>query len=247
MRRLLATLSLGCALLAGGAAADESAPVVVELFTSQGCSSCPPADRLLGELARRPDVLALSFNVDYWDYIGWKDPFASPAHTERQRAYGRALGRRVVYTPQMVIDGADDAVGSARAEVEARIAAAAARGGKLTLRFAQDESGRNRVLIPARTPDLPPSAVPATVWLVLYDREHVTPVKRGENAGATLVNRNVVRELRRLGQWTGEAIEMALDIAPDAAGDGCAVIVQTGLTGPILAAAAMAIGASGGM
>ena len=91
------------------------------------------------------------------------------------------------------------------------------------------------------------SAVPATVWLVLYDREHVTEVKRGENAGATLANYNVVRELRRLGQWNGEAIEMALDIAPDAAGDGCAVIVQAGLTGPILAAAAMAIGASGGM
>src|SRR3989304_3616456 len=130
MRQMLAALSLGCALLAGGAAGEGSAPVVVELFPSQGCSSCPPADRLLGELARRPDVLALSFNVDYWDYIGWKDPFASPAHTERQRAYGRALGRRVVYTPQMVIDGADEAVGSARAEGGARHAAAGGAGGR---------------------------------------------------------------------------------------------------------------------
>jgi len=246
MRQMLAVLSLCYALLAGGAAAGEPAPVVVELFTSQGCNSCPPADRLLGELARRPDVLALSFNVDYWDYIGWKDPFASRAHTERQRAYGRALGRRVVYTPQMVIDGADEAVGSARAEVEARIAAAAARGGKLTLRFARDDSGRNSVLIPARTPDIPPSAVPATVWLVLYDREHVTEVKRGENAGATLANHNVVRELRQLGQWTGAATELPLDIAPGAAGDGCAVIVQAGQTGPVLGAAAMALDPGGG-
>ncbi len=246
MRQMLAAFSLGCALLAGGAAADESAPVVVELFTSQGCSSCPPADRLLGELARRPDVLALSFAVDYWDYIGWKDPFASPAHTERQRAYGRALGRRVVYTPQMVIDGADEAVGSARAEVDARIAAAAARGGKLALRFLRDSTGRQRVAIPAAAPNTPAAAFPATVWLVLYDREHVTKVKRGENAGATLVNHNVVRELRRLGAWTGAATEMAFDIAPDAAGDACAVIVQAGLTGPILGAAAMALGPAGG-
>jgi len=246
MRQMLAVFSLCYALIADGAAADGPAPVVVELFTSQGCSSCPPADRLLGELARRPDVLALSFAVDYWDYIGWKDPFASPAHTERQRAYGRTLGRRVVYTPQMVVDGADEAVGSARANVEARIAAAAARGGKLILRFAQDESGRNRILIPARTPHIPSAAIPATVWLVLYDREHVTAVKRGENAGATLVNHNVVRELRRLGQWTGAATELPFDIAPGAAGDGCAVIVQAGLTGPILGAAAMPLGPAGG-
>src|ERR1700736_1842766 len=109
-------LSLGLAVVVTPAAAGER-PIVVELFTSQGCSSCPPADALLAELAQRPDVIALGFHIDYWDDLGWKDPLSSPAATARQRDYARQFGRRQVYTPQLVVDGAEEAVGSDRAAV----------------------------------------------------------------------------------------------------------------------------------
>src|SRR5262249_1393689 len=126
--------ALAVTLIAAAAAGDElveatvvDQPVVVELFTSQGCNSCPPADALLGKLARRKDVLPLAFHVDYWDYIGWKDPFASKEGTERQYNYGRALGLNMVYTPQMVIDGSQDAVGSDEGAVMRGIAASTIR------------------------------------------------------------------------------------------------------------------------
>ena len=121
MRVVLKILPLAAALWFGGAAADLVAAerkVVVELFTSQGCSSCPPADAYLGELAQRDDVLALSFHVDYWNYIGWRDPFSKRQWSARQRAYGDTLKRRYVYTPQIVVDGAAEAVGSKRSQVE---------------------------------------------------------------------------------------------------------------------------------
>src|SRR5690606_23996855 len=118
MRSLMTALFL-CAAIGAAQAADR--PVVVELFTSQGCSSCPPADRFLGELAARPGVIALGLHVDYWDYIGWKDPYARRAHTERQRDYSRTLNQRYVYTPQMVINGAFQAIGSDRAAVDGLI------------------------------------------------------------------------------------------------------------------------------
>src|SRR6059036_991639 len=102
---------------APGRAADNRPPVVVELFTSEGCSSCPPADAFLGELAQRPDIVALAFHVDYWDYIGWKDPYASPLTTQRQHDYAAALHLHMVYTPQMVVDGRADVVGSERSDV----------------------------------------------------------------------------------------------------------------------------------
>src|SRR5262245_56361084 len=119
------TMLLAAVLAAGvgavGALAQDKAPVVVELFTSEGCSSCPPADAFLGELAQRPDVVPLAFHVDYWDYIGWKDPYANPAFTQRQHDYKAALGLHMVYTPQMIVDGRTDVVGSERGSVEAAI------------------------------------------------------------------------------------------------------------------------------
>ncbi|MFO1060787.1 MAG: DUF1223 domain-containing protein [Dongiaceae bacterium] len=209
-------------------------PVVVELFTSQGCSSCPPADALLGELARRKDLVALSFHVDYWDYIGWRDPYASPATTERQRDYARSLGLRMVYTPQMVVGGRADAAGSDRAAV-ARLIDEAARQPQIEVGFSKDESGRFYVELPAQ----PRFDGMATVWLAVFDHEHETPVARGENAGATLDSYNVVREWRRLGSWSGGAQEIPMPMAPDAAAkhDGCAVIVQRGEAGAVLGAA----------
>ncbi len=225
-------------ILPGAAAQNAPATrpaVVVELFTSQGCSSCPPADALLGELAGRPDVIALSLHVDYWDYIGWKDPFGSPMNTARQRRYVEELGLRYVYTPQMIIDGRINAVGSRRDEVLDAIERAGRERAGFDIRFV--ESGGGKVVIPAG--HAPENG--ATVWLAVYDRSHETEIKRGENAGRKLRNTNVVRSLERLGTWMGERLEIPLDLAGAAARgrDGCAVIVQQGRNGPVLAAAAM--------
>ncbi len=231
---------LAVALFVGGlvsvSTADESAsaeaPVVVELFTSQGCNSCPPADAFLGELARRPDLIALSLHIDYWNYIGWKDPFSSSEATRRQRDYAQSLGLSSVYTPQMVIDGSFDAVGSNRSQVNQAIAAASERS-KIPVAITNSPASRWLVTLPEAE-----VAQPATVWLALYDRQHATPIKRGENAGKTLTNYNIVREFRSIGRWDGAKLELPLDIgATDLAERGFAVIVQAGATGPVLGAA----------
>ena len=213
--------------------AADPAKIVVELFTSQGCSSCPPADKLLGELARRDDILALSFHVDYWNYLGWRDPFSSAEATDRQRNYRRPLGKRYVYTPQMVINGAAEAVGSSRATVLRLIEQAR---GMPTLDISVDHPGGDRAVV--RIAGGPRPARPAAVWLMFYDRRHATEILRGENEGVTLVNTNVVRVLKRIGSWTGEALKIDLSLRRlGAAGrDGCAVIVQQDGNGPILGA-----------
>ncbi|HMA15894.1 MAG: DUF1223 domain-containing protein [Bacteroidota bacterium] len=213
--------------------AGDSRPVVVELFTSQGCSSCPPADELLAELAADPGVLALSFHVDYWDYIGWKDPFAAPQYTERQRDYAAALGLRYVYTPQMVIDGRHNVVGSKRREVVQAVEKASAAMTAVDVTLEATDGGR--AVLSAGTP---PSEE-ATVWLVIFDDGHDTPVERGENRGRALHNSNVVRELKALGAWSGAAKSFPLDFAKAKAEGrgGCAVIVQQGRGGAILGAA----------
>jgi len=216
-----------------------ASPVLVELFTSQGCNSCPPADDLLAELAGRPDVVALSLHVDYWDYIGWKDPYASPQYTARQQRYTQTLNLRYVYTPQIVVDGRANVVGSRRAEVLEAIEAAAKRDRIIDITFGTSNGGT--VIIP----EGPAPEGGATVWLAVYDREHVTEIKRGENAGRTLRNANVVRSFERLGTWTGARLEIPLDLSDARARgrDGCAVIVQQGRAGPVLATAAMSLDA----
>jgi hypothetical protein len=208
-------------------------PVVVELFTSQGCSSCPPAEALLAELAKRHDVLPLAFHVDYWDYIGWKDPFGSAAATDRQQSYSHALGLNMVYTPEMVIDGTHDAVGSDQAAVMAAIASAATQP-KLKLDVMRDDQGKYKIDIPAGDP----GKEPATVWLALFDHAHKTEVERGENAGRTLVEYNIVREWHKIGVWDGKPTQIALNLTPESDEyDACAVLVQLGGNGPIRGAA----------
>lgn len=226
---LLLALVVACTALADPAQSEEG-PVVVELFTSQGCSSCPPADAVLAGLADRPDVIALSFHVDYWNYIGWKDPFSSAEATARQQAYRDTLGLRVVYTPQMVIEGRTDVVGSQRKAVEAAIAEALARPDQVAVTISGDAQSGFRAVLPATE-----IAGPATVWLALFDDDLETKVSRGENAGATLRNRHVVRDLIPLDRWDGEAVELPFDMGGR---DGCAVLVQQGETGPMLGAAA---------
>jgi hypothetical protein len=213
--RLIAPLALAAALApVAGLAADR--PVVVELFTSQGCSSCPPANAYLNELARdRSDVLALAFHVTYWDRLGWRDPFSMQAATERQARYGHKFGDGS-YTPEIVIDGASSHVGSRRDEVGPAIDAAkrqdrtatgvsvAKAGDQLTIDVTEG-SGNGKVL------------------LVGFDRDHETAIRRGENGGRTLRESNVVRSLREVGDWQGKALHIS-EKFPD--GEDAAVIVQ---------------------
>ena len=231
------------AILPGRAVAEvdlplesPGAPIVVELFTSQGCSSCPPADALLGELAQHPGVLALSMHVDYWDYIGWKDPYADPDLTRRQRDYAKRLGLRYVYTPQMVVDGRYDVVGLRRSAVLDTIERSARQRKGVEVRFDRE---RGSVVIPAGQAP----ADGATVWLAAFDSAHETSIPRGENAGRTLKYHNVVRSMTRIGAWNGEAMEIPLDMAASAAEgrDGCAVIVQQGVQGRVLGAAMLGL------
>lgn len=219
------------------ARADAPPPVVVELFTSQGCSSCPPADDYLGQLAQQPGVLALAFHVPYWNYIGWTDPFAKPWAAARQRGYMRSLHQPYVYTPQMVVNGTAQAIGSERSTIEALIRAAAATQPPhpdLMLRWRDDGA-----LIVAVGAGPSPPAEPATLWLVGFDRPHETKILRGENAGRTLIDYNAVRSFRRLGAWAGWSSEMIVPAA-EARGlgnAGIAVLLQARGTGPILTAA----------
>jgi hypothetical protein len=215
----------------------ETRPVVVELFTSQGCSSCPPADSYLGQLSRRKDVLPLSFHVDYWDYIGWKDQFSDPAYVGRQRAYDMTLGQHMVYTPQIIVAGAVDAQGANRALIEQKIREAKARQRMYPLEVARDpQSGQVIVQLPQA-----PLPVPATLWLVTYQYKDQVAIDRGVNSGRTLESYNTVRSLQKVGTWDGHAgtLSLQLDATTKAKKpDGCAIIANLADYGPVVAAVA---------
>jgi hypothetical protein len=216
-------------LMSAGAAraADAAHPTVIELFQSQGCSSCPPANANVMALSGRPDVLALSFQVTYWDELGWKDTFAAPQYTARQWDYARGLHHDNVFTPQVVINGRADVVGVQGGEIEKAMARAdrGASGPQVSI-----AGGRVTIAGGAQ-----PRA--AQVWLVRYDPNVVqVAIRRGENGGRTLPHKNVVRSLVRLGDWSGPARSYALP-PPDAGGLKTAILVQAGQGGPILAAA----------
>jgi len=232
---LAASLLAGVASSAAPVRAAAAAPVVVELFTSQGCSSCPPADKFLGELAQRSDVLALAFHVDYWNYIGWTDPFASKLATQRQRDYSQRLALRYVYTPQMVVNGVAEGVGAEPETIDPLITAAAADDASRAITMlGRAANGRLTVHIDAGTPP-----EPASIWLVGFDREHTTRVLHGENEGRTLKDYQVVRSFQEIGTWNGAALD--LDVAGNAvSGDGSvAVLVQLRGTGRIIGAATL--------
>jgi hypothetical protein len=211
----------------------QPAPVVVELFTSQGCNSCPPADRLLGELTARDDVLPLSFHVSYWDRLGWPDSFGLEESTRRQEMYAAQLGLRGVYTPQMVIGGRIDVVGGSRG----RVLEAIDLLGRHTRSGPDLTVAGDRLSVGAGGPD------DAAIWLITFDDHHDAAIERGENRGRTLRYHHVVRELTRLTDWHGEALELALPLAAlDAAGRaGAAILVQRLSDGAILAATRIAL------
>ena len=231
MRRF-ALLSLLLALViapAGAVARPASAPVVVELFTAQGCSDCPEANRLLMDLADDPNVIALTYAVDYWDYLGWKDTFARPEFAARQRAYRKALNLRDVYTPQIVVDGSRQLTAVEEDEVTAAVREEQKREIWPPEMVFQ---GMNRVAVGSgRTP---PGG--ASVWLVRYDAgvQDVT-IRRGENRGKTIRHGNVVRELKRLGDWRGRprVYRVPASADPDLK---TVVLVQSDRTGRIVAA-----------
>jgi hypothetical protein len=225
--RAITLWALSLALASGGAAlaADPAHPTVVELFQSQGCSSCPPANANVLALADRPEVLTLSWQVTYWDNLGWKDTFGQPAFTARQWQYARAFHRKEVATPQVVVNGRADVVGN--------------RGDELAqlLRRADRGDGGPSVRIEGLTTAISGQGPAARVLLVRYDPRILNvPIRAGENGGVTLPHKNVVREVVDLGGWAGGSRSYALP-APTRPGLKTAILVQTGPGGPILAAA----------
>ncbi len=210
---------------AAAQAADAANPTVVELFQSQGCSSCPPANANLNAIADRPDVLALSFAVTYWDRLGWKDTFAHPAYTARQWEYSKAAGRTHVSTPQVIVNGRGVLVGARKEQLDTFIK-----------RFDRGASGPQIVASPGQVSIAKaPSRRPANVWLVRYDpRSHEVPIRAGENGGRTLPHKNIVRAIHLLGKYNGDAASFTI---PAAAGPyRSALLVQDGPGGAILAA-----------
>ncbi len=215
MRQLV---SAACGLwMAAAATAQAENVVIVELYTSQGCSSCPPADDFVAELAAQPGVLPLSLHVDYWDYIGWEDKFAQPRFTDRQKAYARAVGSRTIYTPQFIVGGLDRVEGYDPDETVERLGRHRALVSPVTLHV--ERQGERLVIRAEASPAL---TTPVRVQLVRYMPEETVTIERGENAGRTITYRNVVTSWELLGEWAGTG---PLDVMADAPGSEPAVVI----------------------
>ncbi len=245
MKQYLQAAVLGFAAIGvlphGVASAEQGAvqPTVVELFTSQSCYSCPPAEKLLGELAQRDDIIALEHHVDYWDDLvygsagRWKDIFSSPESTDRQRRYNKAVrGRGYSYTPQMVFNGKTETVGNRRHAVNGEIKKARKDGGeRLTVAVALLAEGGLTITVDGSIGDK------AGIWLLRYKDEQAVQPTGGENKGKNLVNHNIVREVRRVGDWTGKQAIVEVTDYKFEAGFSCVVLVQSARPGPIIGVA----------
>lgn len=246
-------LALAAAMLLAGPVSAEEHPAnsrdvrgVVELFTSQGCSSCPPADRILAKLAREPDIVALAYHVDYWDYIGWSDPLGSRANTDRQRAYSKALGSGTIYTPQVVVNGQRDVIGSREVDIRRALDETATKGDDSSVSVALSVRGDRLHIATDGVPVTTGGRTPV-LMLITYDEAVETVVDKGENKGMTLRDVHAVRDWRILGMWDGKALAVDIPLAsiqgPDGRPGGCAAVLQSvtaaGGPGPILAAAAI--------
>jgi len=221
-------LSFGAALAAPLAA--QQRPVVVELFTSQGCSSCPPGDEMLAELAGQDDVIAIALHVDYWDYIGWEDEFANPAHAERQRAYARTAGRRSIYTPEMIVNGQSDIVGAKPMALAEAINQHKSEAPKMALKVTRKgQKIQVSGSIPAQVNG------PMDIHVLKVTPVHASKITRGENRGKTIEYANIAHDWQVVGSWDGAS---ALDLSVDVAGqDPVVVLVQEAKAGAIVAAA----------
>jgi hypothetical protein len=246
---VLCRAALGVLISVSGASAQDTTPRaaeikgVVELFTSQGCSSCPPADALFVKLAKRSDLIVLTMPVDYWDYLGWKDTLASPAYTARQKAYARARGDGQVYTPQAVINGQLHVNGSSESQIETALR-------KTVIARPTVKSWTEKDTLVVETGSLPAASGQAsaqtaaqtakgTVLLAFIKRQSEVAIGRGENHGRKVVYANVVQQLKSVGEWSGSAATLRIPRAqlPRDGYDFCAVLIQQGTSGPILAAA----------
>jgi hypothetical protein len=204
--------------------ASAANPVVVELFQSQGCSSCPPANAALNAIADRPNVIALSFAVTYWDRLGWKDVFADKAYTQRQYDYVRPLGNSNVYTPQIVINGASDLMGIKSGELARAVSTSSG------------VSGGPAIVVENATIKIAKGVGSADVWLVRYDPKiQNVAIRSGENSGRTLPHKNIVRSLIKLGKWDGSAATYPLPTKPNATWK-TVILVQRAVAGDIIAA-----------
>jgi hypothetical protein len=237
-----AVLAGSASVASAGKGSDMTATTphltVVELFTSQGCSSCPTADALLESYATRPDLVALTFPVDYWDYLGWKDTLASPKFSARQRAYAKARGDGRVYTPQVVVNGLKHALGSSAPEIDRAIAITGPKidPARVGVRV---KSENDHLVIDLDAAHDAAKAGEATIWLALVQHRVEVKIKRGENHGRTVVYHNVVREWMPVGMWNGQAatIKLAHHAVKQSGADGCAIVVQHGDAGPVVGAA----------
>lgn len=211
---------------------------VIELFTSQGCSSCPPADALLAELGKRPGLVTLSYSVDYWNYLGWHDTLSTPANSERQREYARMRGDGRVYTPQVVVDGLTHVNGSDEKAIEQAITAASSRLADIRVPVSMRADGDTLVIDIGAAPENSHTRA-ATVWLAIAKEVEKVSVTRGENRGRELSYSHPVRELSPIGMWKGEAMTLKLPLKDlkTMGGDCLIALVQVENAGPILGAA----------
>ena len=231
MKRFALLTFLFSIIFANNVLADDL--VVVELFSSQGCEKCPPANQLLADLAKEKNILALSWHVDYWDFRGWKDTLADPDFTWRQEHYNKSLGRKGVYTPQIIINGRRQVVGSNKLDLYQTIQAAViANELPITVRLNTGPKGLQVTISGSE------NYTGALIKLIWFDSLQKIKIGAGANAGKTIAYANVVRTARNLGQWDGDQITLAIDLNDSARGgaDGLAIIVQDGETGPILGA-----------
>jgi len=226
-RRIAPALLFAGFVIASFAGANAAEPrAVLELFTSQGCSSCPPADRLVGQLANDPSLIALSVPIDYWDYLGWRDTLANPAHSARQRAYARVRGDGQVYTPQIVVNGAADALGSDQGSIERAITQTDHKSGVMSLPvlLSVGDGALNVKLSSTGT------QISGEVWLCPLTKAVPVVIGRGENRGHTITYHNVVRKWLKLGNLSGEQSSWSVPLAQIKAEgiDAAAVMVQEG-------------------
>lgn len=239
--RLAICIALGsAAMLAAAHAGEGKEPrALVELFTSQGCSACPPADKLLGELGRDPTLVTLSLPIDYWDYLGWKDTLALPGHAKRQYGYAKARGDRRIYTPQAVVNGLMHVLGSDRQAIAHAILQSREAAATMRLPVALSVAG-GRVVV--SLPEM--AAARGEVWLSGVRRAVPIRIERGENRGRTVTYHNVARSWHRLGEWTGAAASWSLALSELDDADDAVVIVQertNGYPGRVLGAARAAL------
>jgi hypothetical protein len=215
---------LAALLIAPANATAGEKTAVIELFTSQGCSSCPKADKLLGEYAADPRLIALSLSVDYWDYLGWRDTLALHAHTKRQKGYAAYRGDRQIYTPQLVVNGTSETIGNDRRAIEEAVASAERLGGlRVPVELRRDGEYVQIAVGGGGGPA-------ATVWVVSYLGKKPVAIERGENRGKTITYHNVVRSWTKIGDWNGAAVRFSRPIAEISAADAdnAAVILQSG-------------------